>query len=285
MMKLVARRLGLSKVGLLALALGFIAVVSRIDYLAGPQMGCSIFHLLPIMLVSWCLGRGYGSSVAFAAAVIWLLDDLMEPPHYTLIWIPFWNAFIRLGFFAITVVLISSLKQQRNLARQDPLTRLANRLAFEEAATFEIERLHRYHHPLTIAYLDCDDFKMINDRFGHKRGDQVLCDLAHALRSRFRANDTVSRLGGDEFAVLMPETDDEAALAAMERIHELWESTTNDLEGTPTLSIGLVTFWIPPHSTDEMLHIADSTMYDAKKLGKNRMKRSVLGYSRIRENV
>src|SRR5581483_8933274 len=105
----------------------------------------------------------------------------------------YWNAVILFGFFLVTAVILSRLKA-----------------AYREVADREKNRVRRYKHPLTLAYMDIDNFKVINDRFGHQIGDVLLVWVAKMINRNLRATDFVARVGGDEFAILLPETGAEA---------------------------------------------------------------------------
>ena len=107
------------------------------------------------------------------------------------------------------------LRRERAISRTDGLTGLLNGRGFYEAAAVELARSTRYRHPLTLAYVDLDDFKPINDRFGHARGDEMLVAVGRAIRKACRSTDVVGRVGGDEFVVLFPETGREAAETAL----------------------------------------------------------------------
>src|SRR4030042_6961301 len=106
-------------------------------------------------------------------------------------------------------------------ARKDFLTGIPNRQAFFEIAGIEINRCRRHGYPLTIAYIDCDNFKVINDRFGHQTGDNLLCSVANTLQKSIRVTDIVARLGGDEFAILLPETGYEPAEVVIRKIQKI----------------------------------------------------------------
>jgi diguanylate cyclase (GGDEF)-like protein len=129
--------------------------------------------------------------------------------------------------------------------------------------------MERYRRPLSIAYLDCDNFKWVNDSLGHAEGNRLLRILASGLEKNVRRTDFAARLGGDEFALLLPETDYEAARVAIARVR----SALTDLmrrQGWPTtLSIGLLTCIAPPPSVEAIIHQADRLMYGAKNAGKN----------------
>jgi diguanylate cyclase (GGDEF)-like protein len=160
--------------------------------------------------------------------------------------------------------LMSRLQER---ATVDDLTALANRRALCETVTGEIERSRRFHHHLSLAYLDIDNFKGVNDRAGHATGDRVLITLASVARATVRSVDTVARVGGDEFVILMPETGAAAASSLVERVREAF-SRSAVVAGVPvTCSIGLATFGRIPASVEEMLDTADELMYEAKAAG------------------
>jgi diguanylate cyclase (GGDEF)-like protein len=159
--------------------------------------------------------------------------------------------------------------QLHDLAIHDPLTRVFNARAFSERLAGELKRSRRYGRPLSLLYLDLDDFKRVNDTHGHQTGDAVLRLVAEAIRHEVRQADLVGRLGGDEFAVLLPETDAALAQAAAAR---LTEGLRTAFEGNPavTASIGVVSCTGADKSVDDVLRSADQAMYEAKRKGKNR---------------
>jgi diguanylate cyclase (GGDEF)-like protein len=150
----------------------------------------------------------------------------------------------------------------------DSLTGLPNPRAFAEAATAELDRQRRSGRPLTIAFLDLDRFKEVNDRHGHQAGDALLAEVARCLRSSTRATDHLGRLGGDEFAVLMPETDEVGAERVLERIQASILNAMGEQGWPVTSSIGAVVFPVAPASVDELVGKADQLMYLVKHSGK-----------------
>jgi diguanylate cyclase (GGDEF)-like protein len=120
-----------------------------------------------------------------------------------------------------------------------------------------------------VAFVDVDNFKVINDKFGHTTGDRVLGIIAEAMQRHLRRTDIVGRVGGDEFAILLPEVNEEAAQVVIPKMHrrlldEIW------LNNWPvTFSIGVITFLEPPASVDHVLSMADRLMYTVKDKGKN----------------
>jgi diguanylate cyclase (GGDEF)-like protein len=146
---------------------------------------------------------------------------------------------------------------------------LGNRRHFFELAKGEIMRSERYGHPFTLAYIDVDEFKSINDRFGHAEGDALLKSISQSIKSNARATDITARLGGDEFAVLLPESGNESAEPFFNKLHQVLSDVARQNRWPVTFSIGVVTFIDPPESIDEMIRIVDDVMYLVKGSGKN----------------
>jgi diguanylate cyclase (GGDEF)-like protein len=155
------------------------------------------------------------------------------------------------------------------LALTDPLTGLGNHRHFHERLERELQNAEEQETPVSLCFIDIDDFKKINDRFGHPSGDRVLSQVAGKLRQGGEA----FRLGGDEFALLLADHDEGMALAAANSIVERI-ATTIDFEhiGTVTVSAGLATFPVQGHGRDELISLADSALYWAKEHGKNRVR-------------
>jgi diguanylate cyclase (GGDEF)-like protein len=155
----------------------------------------------------------------------------------------------------------------------DDLTKLPNRRAFTEAAAAELVRARRSGRPLAVALVDLDDFKQINDTFGHSSGDRILCDVADVLREHFREVDLPSRLGGEEFAVLLPETDLAGAREAAERfVSALADAEFGDGRIGPhgiTASAGVAA--AADLEIEVLLESADRALYRAKERGKNQV--------------
>jgi len=160
--------------------------------------------------------------------------------------------------------------------RRDVLTGLANRRWFEEFLQSELERSRRYKHPMALLFIDVDDFKLINDEYGHLEGDFALKQVATILRDQVRASDIVARYGGEEFVVMLIETDNSDARLTAERVRCSIEETTICLcNGTMpvnlTVSIGIAA-WNPPDASANIgacMERADNAMYEAKRAGKN----------------
>lgn len=169
------------------------------------------------------------------------------------------------------------LAQQADALREqsirDSLTGLFNRHYFNEVMPQLFEASRRYNHPLMIACADIDNFKRINDTFFHATGDRVLAEVGELLSSHVRSADTIARIGGEEFAILLPETSPTAALQTCERLRQTvarhdWGHIAPDL--TVTISMGIADS-SRCSSVADLLHCADTRLYTAKRLGKNRV--------------
>ena len=188
-----------------------VVILGYLDYLTGFEYSFSLFYLLPIGLAAWFIGRGSALILSALSAISWAVSNAMAGQTYTHPSIGFWNTIIRLGFFVIVSLLIASirsaLKREKELSSTDSLTGLMNLRMFYQQATGELMRAKRFNRPFTLAYIDIDNFKLINDSQGHMAGDMVLHTVADTLRTRLRRTDLIARIGGDEFAALLPETE------------------------------------------------------------------------------
>jgi diguanylate cyclase (GGDEF)-like protein len=171
----------------------------------------------------------------------------------------------------LEAVLAQSQDESRRLERAadaDPLTGLANQRAFHDRLGTEVERSQRYGRPLSVACLDVDGFKDVNDHFGHQVGDAVLREVGARLTAVARAADLVARIGGDEFAILLPETTAEAAEAVARRAHELIRADLAGPGPSVTVSIGIGDLE-HASSAHALMGAADGALYWAKDHGRD----------------
>ncbi|MDY6862578.1 MAG: diguanylate cyclase [Thermodesulfobacteriota bacterium] len=261
---------------------GFIITlfIGIIRFMTGPEFALSLFYLFPICFVTWFAGRFAGILISILSAVTWLIADLTMMDSFSHPSVPYLNETFRLIVFLIITFVVATLKKalerEKISARTDSLTQIANRRAFYELAGIEIERSRRYKYPFTMVSMDVDNFKGINDNFGHKEGDNLLCNVANILKEHTRASDIVSRLGGDEFVILLPETGAEAAYSVVKKIQKELLTVVQNNEWPVTFSFGVVTFNNAPVTIDEPLKKADNLMYSAKQSNKNVIRHEVM---------
>ncbi|HEV2762855.1 MAG TPA: sensor domain-containing diguanylate cyclase [Pyrinomonadaceae bacterium] len=162
-------------------------------------------------------------------------------------------------------------EHMQRAALSDALTGCVNRRCFEMQLERDLHLATRTRQPVSLVMLDLDDFKRVNDTYGHEKGDVVLRLLADAMRSELRGVDTAARYGGEEFAVILPQAGLEGALQAAERLRARVEQTEIPGVGRVTASFGVATFPLHAATRDNMVAVADSALYDAKRLGRNRV--------------
>ena len=269
-----------SKCFLIILGFSFTLMISFIKYRIGPEWALSAFYIFPIILVTWYAGISAGVLISFTSAISWLLADLMMVNLFSNTIIPYLNETFRLIVFLIIIFLIIKLKtaleNQKNLAGTDPLTLVANRRRFYDLGNLELNKARRYQTPISFLYLDINNFKNINDRFGHHIGDKVLHSVAETIKNSIRAIDLIVRFGGDEFGILLAETGAESAAQVVGKLKKKLLKLVRDNGWPITFSIGVATFIRPPDRIDEMIDAADAQMYFAKRNGKNRTRYRVI---------
>ena len=223
-----------------------------------------------VAAAAWTLGRWAALALVLLSAAGWYL-----PARFSLASVStadHVSAIVGTALLASFSLLMSrwhdSLREARAAAETDPLTGLLNRKGFEARLDAERNRTARNARPLAVAFLDCDSFKSWNDRHGHAAGDRLLVTVAETLRSHVRNYDSVARVGGDEFAILFPETGEDAARAAIARVHASLGSAMSARNWPVTMSVGVVVF-NAARSAGEMLAAADAEMYAVKRDGKD----------------
>ena len=254
------------------MAMVLVALIGLADVATGAELSSSVFYALPVGLAAWYSGRAWGLGLCVLGAATWYEADVLAGSTYSAHWIPVWNAGVRFLFFFIIASLLvrlrAALELQRKLAEADALTGLANTRRFLAAVDAEVVRAARYRHPTSLAYLDIDGFKGVNDRWGHEAGDAVLAEVARVLRGRLRRTDLPARVGGDEFAVLLPETGADAAREALEKLRADLGAAMSAHRWPVGFSIGVVTAEEGVTGGEDLIREADALMYGVKRGGK-----------------
>jgi diguanylate cyclase (GGDEF)-like protein len=263
-----------SRLWVVPAALALCGAVALLDRGPGQRLSCLLFYLAPVALAAWWGGFPAGVLLSLAAAVLrCLVRDAPGPEAPSVLWL--WDGAVHFAVFALVSSVVSRLRlalvREHELARTDPLTGAANGRTFYERAEEEARRALRTNRPLTLAYLDVDNFKAVNDRLGHPAGDELLRELAATLRQQTRDYDLVARLGGDEFALLLAGTDAAGGEAVLGRLREALLRRTTARGWPVTFSIGAVTFLRPPGEVDALVRHADDLMYRVKRGGKDRL--------------
>ncbi len=224
----------------------------------------------------------FGTFALFFASRIPMVD-VLPFPFGALPVQPGWVAAFNLAMFfhtlLLTVLLVALNKErleldQRTKAQTDPLTGALNRRAFMTRGNRLVLRHQIETQPLCLLFLDLDDFKSLNDRFGHSGGDDVLTRFVAVVHDNIRPTDFLFRIGGEEFCCLLPYTNAEQAHRVAERIRHRFEAATVDVVGTPvkaTVSIGVASTEVYGYDIDILMRRADTAVYAAKRQGRNRV--------------
>ena len=164
------------------------------------------------------------------------------------------------------------LAELTNLTTRDDLTGLFNSRQFYRHIAQEVDRANRYFRPLALILMDIDNFKTLNDTYGHLFGDNILSAIGDIIKLAIRVQDTAYRYAGDEFTIILPETELEMAISVAERVRQAIENDTQALLDprplTVTVSIGVVEY-LTDEDIKSLVHRADSAMYESKKKGRN----------------
>lgn len=252
-----------------------LACVAWIDYVTGIEIRIFPLYFLPLMLAAWLLTKFTTVVYALSASLIWALVMYYSGREYSTGYIWGINFVTQSVAFLLVSMLVSSLhgviEKERILSRTDLLTGLPNRRHFFEKSGHAVELCRRSHRPVTLGYIDLDNFKKANDTLGHEHGDELLQMVAQTFREQLRASDICARMGGDEFVVLLPETDVEHALPILERIREKLAGNEEFSRSGVTASIGAITYLSAPRVVDDMIAGADEMMYRVKGSSKNRV--------------
>ncbi len=265
-------RLALSPVSVrLVLSLLLLSLTAAVDYVTGSEISCSVFYVAPVAFAGALVSRRAGAALAVASAVLWTYFEITTGRGFSAAWIPYWNGGVRLAFFLIINELMGRLRRahmrERELARTDALTGIANARVFEEHVDRAMAQSRRSARAFTVAYIDLDRFKAVNDEYGHAEGDRVLRTVSALIRDAARATDVVARLGGDEFGILMPDTDAEQGRVPLERIGAAIGADAGSRWGVGA-TIGAVTFGEPPETADYAVRQADALMFRGKAEGR-----------------
>ncbi|MBV9889408.1 MAG: GGDEF domain-containing protein [Rhizobacter sp.] len=249
-------------------------VIFAADLLTGADIRLHTLYVFPLAMVGlhcekrrWLFGS-IAVTIALQAATF-LHERLALAPFLTDLGVATAAAVLTVFLAHNARVKYFSATQE---ARTDGLTNVANRRAMEEAIADELARCRRYGGGFALALVDIDHFKLLNDSRGHGTGDSALRALADALRSRARATDIVGRLGGDEFAVLMRgDMSEEEAISTCESMRAAVVARMAAVGLQSTVSIGCKRFVPTDVGTVEVLRIADTLLYEAKRLGRDRV--------------
>ena len=249
-----------------------ILIVGLVDYLSGTEIRVFPLYFLPLIPAAWVFGRTGAVSGSLLATCVWAASLYVAGRPYSQSYILVVNCVTQGVTFLVVSLLIAglhkSLQRERFLSSSDALTGLANRHSFYTQAGIALALCHRSRSPVSLAYMDLDNFKQVNDRHGHDSGDVLLRGVGDVLRSSLRTSDVAARVGGDEFVVLLPDTTAETARVVLDKIRTSLAEEPQLRVYSVTASIGAVSYTQAPSDIAVMMKAADEMMYRVKGSGK-----------------
>ncbi len=262
-----------NKAAVVGAGFALILFVGVFDYLTGYELNLSLLYLFPVCIVAAVARWEVIAASALAGSAVWVVAGYLSGLRYSSDFLVCWNGFMRFGVLLVVGLLMAQLRRavrrQTALSHTDYLTGAVNARLFHDLLRAEIDRSRRYARPFTLAYLDVDNFKSVNDRYGHAAGDELLRAVAATLKSSVRATDVVGRIGGDEFVVLLGECGETQARMVVAKIQRSLAGPAADGKPEVTFSIGSVTSVAAKGTIDDIIKAADELMYGAKRGGRN----------------
>lgn len=250
----------------------FTAIIFIADYFAGKYIIIFSLYIIPISLATIKIGFKSGVIFSIIASIAGFITELILKTDASFLLL-FTTSLTRLSVLLLLVYGYWKIKSlMHNLvvtSEEDFLTGVSNRRGFFRQGEIELERMARAHQPISLIYIDLDNFKKINDLNGHAVGDKVLQMVATIIKSNIRKVDFLARLGGDEFALILPSTAGSGAINIGEKIFNSIQQNCGLNNYSVGLSIGIASFITPPSSLDYALKCADKLMYEIKKANKN----------------
>jgi diguanylate cyclase (GGDEF)-like protein len=243
-------------------------VIGTLDILSGDTFSLALFYLIPIGFFAWFLSLNIALMNTLACTIVWSASNQVMgiAPLIS-------NIVTNLGFYTIFSIMIHysriMYEHEKVLSRTDHLTGLLNNRSFYEVAQNYLCIMKRRKSPFSIAFIDLDNFKEINDQYGHDAGDEALKDFAESIVSTLRVTDKAARFGGDEFVVMFPDTDSASIDIIMKKINERVKARMSAYNYNLSFSAGVICCSESVHTIDELVKMADKLMYDVKSNGKN----------------
>ncbi len=256
----------------LTIAAALVAVIGYVDLETGPGLRIFPLYFIPISLAAWSARRPGAVFFALLCAVVWGVSNWAwhsSDAYFAA------NVSTQAIAFGSIAALTSSMRRNFDMAVHtsmvDALTGLANTRGFYDRTEHALQLAARRQSPLTLVYLDLDDFKKVNDEHGHHEGDKVLQAVAASIRSSTRGTDIAARLGGDEFALVLVDADRAAAEATIGRIRSSFLEAMRKHAWPVRASVGaLVVREVPADARlVKLMREVDALMYEAKEQGKD----------------
>jgi len=245
-----------------------IVILGVVQFMIGETVNIAPFYIFPPLFSSWYGSRTTGVLSAFLSTLVFVIIETtfsrvsLPLDGLLLFSAPYFVAYVLLAMLIINFRDVHRIEVLA--ADTDSLTGTHSARSFYAELANEMLRAKRYDHMFSLAYIDVDDFKNINDTLGHNVGDKLLKEVANVLVSSLRATDIIARLGGDEYICLLPETNKKEAKSAFIKTADLLKQKMKKHGWEVSFSIGVVTFEELPEDIKEAINVADKLMYSVK---------------------
>lgn len=275
-MESVLRYIRARKAAVMSVAILATALIAYVSFSSQREIDISQLYFVTIGAIAWVASRRTALLAAVFTAGLVLVCALIHG-NAGPVAVAVESGLTFASFVTATLVVhtVSHMFDElAHLARFDALTATPNALHFQDLLAAEFARAQRYERPLTLAFVDVDDFKDVNDTHGHRVGDEVLRSIAAAVTDEIRSTDVLGRLGGDEFGIILPETTEESALGLLTRVERRVAALARESGWPVSISVGATTLAAaarPEWTAEDLLHRADTLMYRAKSEGKGRV--------------
>lgn len=248
-------------------------LIGYLHYFVGPLFEFHLFFFIPIIIASWFISQFFSYLILMLVIALWTLGDYLIIKGTTNLFPFVFNAIMHALIIIYLNYLLGYIRQllikESQLAREDSLTKIPNRRGFYEYGETAFSTANRLQLPITSIFIDLDEFKSINDTYGHKIGDQVLYETAQTIKESIRKTDVVGRLGGDEFCIILLNVGSKQAKDFSESLRNKLNEKLGHHGWKPTFSMGVVSYESTPVSFQDLIQRADSLMYQVKKNGRN----------------
>ncbi len=257
-------------------SLMLVSGIHILRYFMQMNLSLSLLYLIPVLGTAWINGRRPALFLVIYSTVSWLGILTAGSGINSLQNISTVNEFSRLFIFILSVYILTSLKKilirEKSIACTDDLSGVFTRRAFRELAEGQLSLAQRRGSPFSMLYIDIDDFKHINDNYGHSTGDEIIAEVGKILSKGIRRSDIPVRLGGDEFGVYFPDLDSSSAEDVISKISVMMKKSEILSRRGVTFSMGMVTFNRDPGGVDKIISLSDREMYRVKTSGKDKVK-------------
>lgn len=254
-----------------------------LDHLVSDQIMVGIYFFIPVAMASWAGGLMSGIVFSLLATVMLISVSFYTgsplASHSYLYVNTFGFLVVFLAMAYLTAKFSEDHRKLQRISREDFLTGIMNRVGFYDVLNLEIRRQIRFGHPYTLAIINCDNLKAINDTLGHVEGNDLLISVARSLELNTRTTDFVARLGNDEFALLFPLIMKNEAMTVLEKLKHRLDEAMHEHHWNVTFSIGAIAFDKSPGSVGQALDLVDNLVHEIKLAGKNNIQ--LISYSGV----